>query len=149
MRLTLTLTLALAACAKSPPPISNQSAAETPSTPDELPPPDRAQLAAMSFEDRCSAVAPRALPCVDELLVADASSLPDDAHGDVAAIVKESIRRDGRASASEAAALHRTECVADDDYPADVMTCWARTDCAQFATCVAQQRAARAAERKR
>lgn len=136
MRVAAVFTLVLAACSNSSPP------------PHTLPPPDPAKLASMSFEDRCSAVAPRAMPCVDELLVADATSLADDTHGDVAAVVKDELQRNGKSSAKEANFLHRTECAADDNYPSDVMACWGRTDCTQLATCITQKRKARASKQR-
>jgi hypothetical protein len=135
VRFTVAFTLALAACGSSSTPISNRAPDETPRTPDELPPPDRAQLAAMSWDDRCAAVAPRAKPCLDELMIAQSAGI-DPALGDA---MKENLATKPAASARELEVMHRTQCASDDAYPAAAVKCWSRTDCKQFATCVAAE----------
>ena len=118
------LALALAACGD-------------PSPPHTLPPPDPAKLEAMSFEDRCRAVAPRTKPCMNEIIIADLARL---GQGDeFVARMREEVENAGPSSPKELDALNAAECAADDDYPFAVMTCWSRTDCKQFATCVASE----------
>jgi hypothetical protein len=119
MRSSLVMALVLvAACDRGTP------------APHTLTPPGLSKLGQMSEEQRCTAVAPRARPCVDELMRA---SLVSIGAGELAEAVKED---PGPTTAKDRDVMHALNCETDQDYPFAVVTCWKNCDCEAFATCV-------------
>lgn len=101
-------------------------------------PPDPAQYRSMSLEQRCEVTAPRATQCIEEVMEAELRTLlkhPDDA--------PTIIDDHGRATGSEAAAIHRVQCAGSPrgEYQDAVIACWDRDGCREFAACVAAARA--------
>ena len=116
--LALALALATVACGK-----------------DKLSPPDPTRYQAMRAEERCQAVAPRATPCIDELLVADMTDVMGSAGREAAQQLDDEVHK-RRASGEEAAAMHRLQCAGSPRYPDAVVACWTTETCKAFADCV-------------
>jgi hypothetical protein len=103
---------------------------------DNLPaPPDPQRYSTLNEDERCEAAAPRAILCVDHLLVAQFRQLSD---GLPEELVKE-VTGGERTSTTDARLLHRTSCLGDERYADAVVTCWSVADCAAFADCVVGQ----------
>lgn len=83
----------------------------------------------------CTAVAPRAYPCIDELYVQEMKGLIDE---DAA---RKQIR-DVQPTPEQREKLHAVNCLKDSYAPA-VVTCWAKPDCKAFAECVFGETAAK------
>ena len=133
------LLVAVIACGgdRAPAPLSS-SVPPSPSTPPAL--------AGRSPEERCEAVAERAIACLREIMIADASKIDPEIGRDMAAqIDREGFRK------GEARALHDANCHASrtDTFPESVVACWAQPTCDAFVTCVdaAEDRAAAARPR--
>jgi hypothetical protein len=93
----------------------------------------------MTPEQRCASVAPRAVPCADELLITLVdSALADDP--EVANKVDNSLRASPRATGDQARVMHNTNCVSGSDYTDAVLACWNAAGCKSFAACVKARR---------
>ena len=100
------------------------------------PPPDPQRYQTLNEDERCEATAPRAIRCIDHLLLAQfrqlSSELPEGLVQEVSS---------ARTSTSEALVMHRTSCLADDPrspaaYADAIVACWSVEDCVAFADCV-------------
>jgi hypothetical protein len=123
MRSLLALLLVTAACSGKPSP------------------PDPKQFAAMSEEEKCNAVLPRAKKCQDELMAQQFESLADPGSAADKKVTEDMAKelRKEESFSDEAEALHRTNCAASETYAAAVVACWAQPDCKTFATCVLEK----------
>jgi hypothetical protein len=110
---------------------------------DKLPsPPDPAEYAKMSAKQRCKATAPRAMRCVDELLVAQARSLAIGGGMDeLAGEMEKKLDDNPTVSEDEAWKMHKVMCAGEKGtaYPDAVVRCWQTESCKAFAACVMKQ----------
>ncbi len=107
---------------------------------DKVPsPPDPAEYARMGFKQKCSATAPRATMCQDELLVAQLRSL--DGGSEMGDEVAKSLGDRPASSEDDKWKIHKTMCIGErgTGFPDAVMRCWKTEPCKAFAHCVMRQ----------
>jgi hypothetical protein len=107
---------------------------------DKLPdPPSPSVFAAMSPTEQCAATAPRAMRCVDELMVATVRQLTDvSKESDELAAQLEKDFASESLSSDEKLKIHHTSCEGEHDarYQKAIVACWSQPDCKAFARCV-------------
>lgn len=102
--------IALAACSYKPPA-----------------PPSAESFEKMTADERCEATEPRAMPCVDALMMASVTALGVDGSA---------LRDAPRATDDEARQIHKVQCLGNPKYADAVFACWGRDGCHAFADCV-------------
>lgn len=100
-------------------------------------PPDPEQYRAMTEEQRCEAVAPRAAECIDDLMLADLRALGADKELSREVEVDLRSKRTGTAEAMDIA---RISCRGGKHFADAVIACWAETSCDRFVRCIDQKR---------
>ncbi len=102
-------------------------------------PPDPQAYRAMTDEQKCAAVAPRALPCVDELMITILHAVTGDRASDpeFARKIDDEIRAN-RSDGDLAKTMHQSNCNGDLHYTDSVIACWSVEGCQPFAECVSR-----------
>ena len=121
MKLALALLFALAACDKPPTR------------------PDEAKFRAADPTEKCNLMAPRAVRCADELLVAQLRSMGGPDGADISGAVAEDLEKNPKQLSDEdRRAMHVNMCLGslNDGYVNAVFDCWSVAGCKQFADCV-------------
>lgn len=107
---------------------------------DKLPdPPSASDFAAMTEGQQCEATAPRAMRCIDELMVAATRQLISDSQesNELATQLEKDFARE-QLDSRERRAIHETNChsMPAAGYQKAVVACWNEPDCKRFASCV-------------
>ncbi len=124
---------------RPPAPVSNTAASSDPSVAGFGRPPTPEMLAGMTSEQRCDAVARRAIPCNDAIAV-ELMRHVEGGGEELAEAVKESLAAETRRRPDPDAErkIHEANCHGSrhDRFPAAVIACWDMPDCDRFAACV-------------
>lgn len=103
---------------------------------DKLPdPPSASAFAAMTAQQQCDATAPRAVRCIDELMLAAVREMTGDAE---AASIEKGWAEQPDLLPEQARYAHDGQCeqARHGRYMKAVVTCWNEPDCKRFASCV-------------
>ena len=102
--------------------------------------PDRARYKQMTPEQRCATVAPRAVECVDEVMIENLNSMVADP--ELSKRIEDRLRASPRATGDTAQRMHELDCLGwrDSDYADAVLACWETAGCKAFAACVTAHR---------
>lgn len=122
--------LVLAACGSPAPAPTAPPTSNVPVPTSEYGPPP--QLAGDS-EAQCIATEPRAIPCMDQLFVADVSAS--------LGVPAKELRRLEPSDEAEARKLHQINCLGDRDfaYMQNIVACWNERGCEAFVACVGKR----------
>lgn len=114
----------LAACGGSPKPIENRGSDAKPTS---------TRFAELTEVQRCAATERRALPCADELFLANARAMGMDL----------SDERGKPTDDDERKILHANSCVGDANYADSIFACWDTKTCVELVACVEARRSKR------
>lgn len=92
-------------------------------------------LDGLEHEQACAAVAPRAKPCLRNLLVAEMAKTMKIGVVDAEELYRQEAGTSAM-SAKEADGIHRAMCAGHGHHAASVATCWQQPRCQEFAACV-------------
>jgi hypothetical protein len=106
-------------------------------------PPDPEAYKKMTLAQRCDAVAPRAIECIDELQRWDTRMTMATAGVDAkdVAYMDRELAGTPKADPKQAREIHRIMCFGDREtlYPDAVLACWTTSSCDAFVDCVAKR----------